>query len=72
MEVDMTGIASKFDKAFESRSVDDLADAPVSSLRGVSDSDAEHLLAAFGIRTVRDLGTNKFFLWAQAVATLAD
>ncbi|MCA1007708.1 hypothetical protein LCL87_18505 [Rhodococcus hoagii] len=68
----MTGIASKFDKAFESRSVDDLADAPVSALQGVSDSDAEHLLAAFGIRTVRDLGTNKFFLWAQAVAKLAE
>ncbi|MFM1725551.1 MULTISPECIES: hypothetical protein [Rhodococcus] len=68
----MTGIASKFDKAFESRSVNDLADAPVSALHGISDSDAEHLLAAFGIRTVRDLGTNKFFLWAQAVATLAD
>ncbi|MFC9516833.1 hypothetical protein ACFTSD_13970 [Nocardiaceae bacterium NPDC056970] len=68
----MTGIASKFDKAFESRSVDDLADAPVSALQGVSDSDAEHLEAAFGIRTVRDLGTNKFFLWAQAVAKLAE
>ncbi|QBJ98360.1 hypothetical protein ERC79_22300 [Rhodococcus sp. ABRD24] len=68
----MSGIAHKFDKAFESRSVDDLADAPVSALQGVSDSDAEHLEAAFNIKTVRDLGTNKFFLWAQAVAKLAE
>lgn len=68
----MTGIAHKFDKAFESRSVDDLADAPVTALHGVSDSDAEHLRAAFGIETVRDLGTNKYFRWAQAVAALAD
>ncbi|WP_430332338.1 hypothetical protein [Rhodococcus sp. ACT016] len=68
----MSGIASKFDKAFESRSVDDLADAPVTALRGLSESDAEHLHAAFGITTVRDLGTNKFFLWAQAIARLAD
>ncbi|PTR27691.1 hypothetical protein C8K36_104314 [Rhodococcus sp. OK519] len=68
----MTGIATKFDKAFETRSVDDLADAPVSALQGVSDSDAEHLKAAFNIRTVRDLGTNKYFLWAQAVAKLAE
>lgn len=68
----MTGIASKFAKAFELRPVDDLADAPVTALRGISESDAEHLDAAFGIRTVRDLGTNKFFLWAQAVATLAE
>ncbi len=31
----------------------------------VSDADAEHLKSAFGITTVRDPGTNKFFLWAQ-------
>ncbi|MGF7120867.1 hypothetical protein AB4Z09_05705 [Rhodococcus sp. TAF43] len=68
----MSGIASKFDKAFESRPVDDLADAPVTALRGLSESDAEHLRAAFGISTVRDLGTNKFFRWAQAIAELAE
>ncbi|RVW07214.1 hypothetical protein EGT67_23085 [Prescottella agglutinans] len=68
----MSGIASKFDKAFESRSVDDLADAPVTALRGLSESDAEHLRAAFGISTVRDLGTNRFFVWAQAIARLAE
>jgi len=38
----------------------------------VSDSDAEHLAAAFDIKTVKNLGTNKYFLWAQAVATLAE
>lgn len=68
----MTGIASKFDKAFEMRPVDELADAPVTALQGVSESDAHHLKAAFDIETVRDLGTNKYFLWAQAVARLAD
>ena len=40
--------------------------------RFVSASDAEHLKAAFNIKTVRDLGTNKHFLWAQAIAKLAD
>jgi len=30
------------------------------------------LKAAFNIKTVKDLGTNKFFLWAQAVAKLAE
>ena len=38
----------------------------------MSDSDADHLKAAFNITTVKDLGTNKFFLWAQAVAKLAE
>ncbi|MFV9457941.1 hypothetical protein ACNJ7E_31455 [Rhodococcus sp. NM-2] len=44
----------------------------VAALQGVSDSDAEHLAAAFDIKTVKDLGTNKYFLWAQAVTKLAE
>jgi len=54
----------------QSRKRDTLA--PVSALHGVSDGDAEHLKAAFNIKTVKDLGTNKFFLWAQAVSELAE
>jgi hypothetical protein len=42
------------------------------ALQGVSESDAAKLKEAFNITTVRDLGTNKFFLWAQAVAKLAE
>ncbi|WP_068149356.1 hypothetical protein [Rhodococcoides corynebacterioides] len=68
----MAGIADKFDKAYEEKPITELADAPAASLQGVSDSDAEHLKAAFNIKTVRDLGTNKYFLWAQAVAKLAE
>lgn len=68
----MGDIASKVDKAYETKSVAELADAPVDALQGVSAGDAEHLKAAFNIKTVRDLGTNKYFLWAQAIAKLAD
>lgn len=68
----MSGIADKLDKAYETKSVDGLGSAPVAALQGVSDTDAEHLKAAFGIVTIKDLGTNKFFLWAQAIATLAE
>jgi hypothetical protein len=66
------GIDGKFDKAYAGKPIGELADAPVAALLGVSDGDAEHLKAAFNITTVRDLGTNKFFLWAQAVAKLAE
>jgi hypothetical protein len=55
------------DKAYESKSLTELLDAPVSALAGVSDGDAEHLAAAFGIKTVRDLGANKYFKLAQAL-----
>lgn len=60
------------DKAYETKSLKELADAPVVALQGVSAGDAELLAQAFNIKTVRDLGTNKYFRWAQAVVVLAD
>jgi len=66
------GIDAKFDKAYAGKSIADLADAPVDALNGVSAGDAKLLKEAFNIKTVRDLGTNKFFTWAQAVAKLAE
>ncbi len=68
----MGDIAGKVDKAYESRSLAELADAPVDALQGVSEGDAQHLKDAFNIKTVRDLGTNKYFLWAQAITKLAE
>ncbi|WP_433870960.1 hypothetical protein [Saccharopolyspora sp. CA-218241] len=68
----MSDIAAKVDAAYEGKSLADLADAPVEALQGVSAGDAQHLKDAFGIRTIRDLGTNKYFLWAQAMTRLAD
>ena len=59
------------DKAYESSSLDEILAAPVSALAGVSDGDAEKLGAAFGIKTVRDLGSNKYFAVAQALVALA-
>lgn len=68
----MSDITSKVDKAYETKTIAEIADAPVDALQGVSASDAEHLAAAFNIKTVRDLGTSKYFLWAQAIAKLAE
>jgi len=59
------------DKAFESRSLKEIADAPVDALEGVSAGDAELLAKAFNIKSIRDLGTNKHFLTAQAITALA-
>jgi hypothetical protein len=60
------------DKAFETQSLKAIADAPVEALSGVTAADAQALKSALGISTVRQLGTNKFFLWAQAIVALAD
>lgn len=59
------------DKAYEGKSLTEILDAPVAALAGVSDSDAEHLAAAFGIKTVRDLGSNKYFAVAGVLVALA-
>ncbi len=67
----MADLAKFLVKAYENSDFADLAAAPVSALQGVSDSDAEHLKAAFGIDTIRELATNKFVLWAQAINVLA-
>jgi len=59
-------------KAYESKPLKEIADAPVSALQGVSEGDAEHLKAAFNVKTVRDLANLKFVHWAQAITALAD
>ncbi len=58
------------DKAYENLSLAEILDAPVAALAGVSDSDAEHLAAAFNITTVRDLGSNKYFAAAGVLVAL--
>ncbi len=50
----------------------DLADAPVSALRGVSEKDAKALQQAFNVTTVRELANLNFIKWAVAITTLAD
>jgi hypothetical protein len=63
-------LAKQLDKAYEDLSVAEVLDAPVAALSGVSEGDAEKLGAAFGIKTVRDLGTNKYFRLAAALTEL--
>jgi hypothetical protein len=58
------------DKAYESTSLAELADAPVSALSGVSEADGEALLNAFNIKTIADLAGNKYIKAAQAIAEL--
>lgn len=67
----MAEISEYFDKAFAGQAVAELADAPVSALKGVSDADEEALIKALNIKTVRDLAQNKFVLMAQEVVAAA-
>lgn len=60
------------DKAYEGNTLAELVDAPVDALAGVSAGDAELLQQAFNIKTVGDLGRNKYFRVAAALVDLAD
>lgn len=67
----MADVSKFLDKSFEGKEFAELAKAPVSALAGVSDADAAALASALGIKTIGDLATNKYVLWAQAINTLA-
>jgi hypothetical protein len=59
------------DKAYENLSLPEVLDAPVAALAGLTDTHGE-ALAALKIRTVGDLGRNKYIRWAVAMADLQD
>jgi hypothetical protein len=59
-------------KEYETKSFKELVNAPVNAIAGISDGDAEHLKAAFNVKTIKDLATLKYVLWAQAIVTLAE
>ena len=69
-------LAKALDKDYEDKSLKDILDAAPAALAGVIDADAAALAQAFNIKTVRQLGTNKFFavaavLWCRNRAGLA-
>lgn len=68
----MMNIDTVVDKAWTAKCFRELADAPVSALRGVSPADAKALAKAFNVITVRDLAQLEYVKWAQAITTLAD
>ncbi len=64
-------ISQFFDKQYEPQEFNDLAEAPVAAIQGLSESDADALKQALNINTVRDLAENKFVRIAQAVVALS-
>ena len=62
---------SLLDKAYENSSLAEILKAPVEALAGVSTGDAEALKSAFNIKTVEDLGKNKYFAAAVALYELS-
>ena len=58
------------DKAYETKSLKQICDAPISALEGLSDAHQKNLEAC-GIKSIRDLGDWKFAAWARAIVELS-
>ncbi|HEX2308088.1 MAG TPA: hypothetical protein VHI14_07210 [Jatrophihabitantaceae bacterium] len=65
-------LSKGLDKAYEDKSLEEILDASPAALAGVSDNDAQLLDHAFGIKTVRDLGANKYFALAGVLVALSN
>lgn len=65
-------IDNAVDKAYEGKSLTEIANSPVACLQGLSERQATLLKEAFGTSTVRDLANLRFVRWAQAITVLAD
>ena len=63
-------LAKSLDNAYEDKSLKEVLDASPAALAGVTDKDAELLAEAFGIKTVRQLGENRFFAVAAALVAV--
>ncbi|MEE6261643.1 hypothetical protein [Plantactinospora sonchi] len=64
-------LAAFVDKDYQDKSLEELVDAPVAALAGVSERAATHLKEALGIKTIGDLGRSQYFLTASALVQLA-
>lgn len=62
-------LGKKLDKAYEDKPLKEILDAPPSALAGLTEKHDE-AFAQLGIKTIRDLGSNKYIAVAHTLATL--
>lgn len=60
-----------YDRSYKNKGIEELLKAPISAIKGVSESDAADLKEAFGIEAVEDLATNKYVRIAQGINCLS-
>lgn len=58
--------------AFAAKSLQELTEGPVFALQGLSESDAQVLYNAFGIKTLKDFAESRHFNWATQILRMAN
>ena len=64
-------IRKALDKAFETKSLNEIAKSPIHALQGLTPRHSKMLEEAFGVRTVEDLAALRYFELARAITVLA-
>lgn len=64
-------LSKGLDKAYEDKSLEEILSAPPSALAGLTEKHDELLKEALGIKTIEDLGSNKYFALAGVLVALA-
>ena len=64
-------LAKALDKAYENSTLEEILAAPPSALAGVTEADDKALQENLGIKTIRDLGSNKYFAVASVLVALS-
>ncbi len=60
------------DKAWENKTLDEILAAPPSALAGLTEEHDKKLADALGIKTIGDLGKNKYFALAGVLVALGN
>ena len=63
-------LSKGLDKAYEAKGLDEILSAPPSALAGLTEKHDAALKEAFGIDTVAELGSNKYFALAGVLVAL--
>ena len=62
-------LSKGLDKTYEDKTLDEILAAPPSALAGLTEKQ-DAILAELGIKTIKDLGSNKFFAMAGVLVAL--
>ena len=65
-------LSKSLDKAYENKTVAEILDAPPSALAGLTEKHDALLKEVFGIKTIRELGSNKHFALAGVLVALSN
>lgn len=64
-------LAKALDKAYENKTLDEILAAPPSALAGLTEEHDKKLADALGIKTIGELGSNRFFALAGVLVALS-